>query len=229
MFASFSAAARPCCSAHITTGSTRPPWPRLPSQSRMRRNGSRALAGSGREVAGMTGHLGHWALLGWHQPAGIWDLAAGVGFDHGTRRRHLRRRVHRARRCGTSGTTKIERTPKAGLRPAGVAGAADAAASVAEASPDVPEWRVRPAARAWGPTAWSRQAFSPISGKDVGVSVGRTYDAARRLRGGAAGGCLAVSTATKIERIEVTWNPTTGCDRISPGCDHCYALTLAKR
>lgn len=27
----------------------------------------------------------------------------------------------------------------------------------------------------------------------------------------------------------VTWNPTTGCDRISAGCDHCYALTLAKR
>jgi protein gp37 len=27
----------------------------------------------------------------------------------------------------------------------------------------------------------------------------------------------------------VTWNPTTGCDRISPGCDHCYALTLARR
>ena len=26
-----------------------------------------------------------------------------------------------------------------------------------------------------------------------------------------------------------TWNPTTGCDRISPGCDACYALTMAKR
>ncbi|MDX2954563.1 DUF5131 family protein [Streptomyces caniscabiei] len=26
-----------------------------------------------------------------------------------------------------------------------------------------------------------------------------------------------------------TWNPTTGCDRISPGCDRCYALTMAKR
>ena len=26
-----------------------------------------------------------------------------------------------------------------------------------------------------------------------------------------------------------TWNPTTGCDRVSAGCDHCYALTLAKR
>jgi protein gp37 len=38
-----------------------------------------------------------------------------------------------------------------------------------------------------------------------------------------------VSTATRIEWTEVTWNPTAGCDRISPGCDHCYALTLAKR
>ena len=25
------------------------------------------------------------------------------------------------------------------------------------------------------------------------------------------------------------WNPTTGCDRVSPGCDHCYAMTMAKR
>jgi protein gp37 len=34
---------------------------------------------------------------------------------------------------------------------------------------------------------------------------------------------------TKIEWSEVVWNPTTGCDRISPGCDNCYALTMAKR
>lgn len=32
-----------------------------------------------------------------------------------------------------------------------------------------------------------------------------------------------------IEWTDVVWNPTTGCDRISPGCDHCYALTLANR
>jgi hypothetical protein len=38
-----------------------------------------------------------------------------------------------------------------------------------------------------------------------------------------------MSTATSIEWTETTWNPTTGCDRISPGCDHCYALTLAVR
>lgn len=34
---------------------------------------------------------------------------------------------------------------------------------------------------------------------------------------------------TGIEWTEVTWNPTTGCDRISHGCDNCYALTMAKR
>lgn len=32
-----------------------------------------------------------------------------------------------------------------------------------------------------------------------------------------------------IEWTDATWNPTTGCDRTSPGCDRCYALTLAKR
>jgi protein gp37 len=34
---------------------------------------------------------------------------------------------------------------------------------------------------------------------------------------------------TAIEWTDATWNPTTGCDRVSPGCDHCYALGMAKR
>jgi protein gp37 len=38
-----------------------------------------------------------------------------------------------------------------------------------------------------------------------------------------------MATPTGIEWTEVTWNPTTGCDRISAGCDNCYALALAKR
>jgi protein gp37 len=38
-----------------------------------------------------------------------------------------------------------------------------------------------------------------------------------------------MATRTAIEWTEVTWNPSTGCDRISAGCDNCYALTLAKR
>ncbi len=32
-----------------------------------------------------------------------------------------------------------------------------------------------------------------------------------------------------IEWTEATWNPVTGCDRVSAGCDHCYAMVLAKR
>ena len=34
---------------------------------------------------------------------------------------------------------------------------------------------------------------------------------------------------TSIEWTDYTWNPVTGCDRISKGCDHCYALTMARR
>jgi len=38
-----------------------------------------------------------------------------------------------------------------------------------------------------------------------------------------------MSDGSKIEWTQVTWNPTTGCDRISAGCDNCYALELARR
>ncbi len=32
-----------------------------------------------------------------------------------------------------------------------------------------------------------------------------------------------------IEWTDATWNPTTGCTRVSRGCDHCYAETLSRR
>lgn len=38
-----------------------------------------------------------------------------------------------------------------------------------------------------------------------------------------------MSDNSPIEWTDATWSPTTGCDRTSLGCDHCYALTLAKR
>lgn len=38
-----------------------------------------------------------------------------------------------------------------------------------------------------------------------------------------------MSDNSSIEWTDATWSPTTGCDRTSGGCDHCYALTLAKR
>jgi protein gp37 len=39
----------------------------------------------------------------------------------------------------------------------------------------------------------------------------------------------AMSGPSAIEWTEATWNPVTGCDRVSPGCAHCYALDLAAR
>ena len=38
-----------------------------------------------------------------------------------------------------------------------------------------------------------------------------------------------MSTQSKIEWTEMTWNPMTGCSKVSPGCKHCYAETMAKR
>ncbi|MTE13898.1 DUF5131 family protein [Nocardia aurantiaca] len=38
-----------------------------------------------------------------------------------------------------------------------------------------------------------------------------------------------MSDKSSIEWTEATWNPVTGCDRVSAGCDRCYAMVLAKR
>lgn len=38
-----------------------------------------------------------------------------------------------------------------------------------------------------------------------------------------------MSGKTKIEWTEQTWNPTTGCTKISPGCKNCYAEVMARR
>jgi protein gp37 len=38
-----------------------------------------------------------------------------------------------------------------------------------------------------------------------------------------------MSDKSAIEWTDSTWNPITGCTQVSPGCDHCYALTFAER
>jgi len=38
-----------------------------------------------------------------------------------------------------------------------------------------------------------------------------------------------MSTASRIEWTEATWNPIVGCTKISAGCKHCYAEAMAKR
>lgn len=38
-----------------------------------------------------------------------------------------------------------------------------------------------------------------------------------------------MSDNSSIEWTDATWNPVTGCTKVSPGCDHCYAETFAER
>jgi protein gp37 len=38
-----------------------------------------------------------------------------------------------------------------------------------------------------------------------------------------------MADGSSIEWTEATWNPVTGCSKVSPGCAHCYAETFAER
>lgn len=38
-----------------------------------------------------------------------------------------------------------------------------------------------------------------------------------------------MSDSSKIEWTEASWNPVSGCTKVSAGCDHCYAETFAER
>ena len=38
-----------------------------------------------------------------------------------------------------------------------------------------------------------------------------------------------MSSTSSIEWTDATWNPVTGCTKVSPGCAHCYAETFAER
>src|SRR5215218_7116496 len=38
-----------------------------------------------------------------------------------------------------------------------------------------------------------------------------------------------MGSQSHIEWTEATWNPLTGCTKVSPGCKHCYAERLSKR
>ena len=38
-----------------------------------------------------------------------------------------------------------------------------------------------------------------------------------------------MTNTSRIEWTERTWNPTTGCTKVSAGCTHCYAEVMARR
>jgi len=38
-----------------------------------------------------------------------------------------------------------------------------------------------------------------------------------------------MAETSTIEWTDATWNPVTGCSKVSPGCAHCYAERIAER
>src|SRR5665213_3002787 len=38
-----------------------------------------------------------------------------------------------------------------------------------------------------------------------------------------------MAATSAIEWTDATWNPVTGCTKVSPGCDNCYAERFAER
>src|SRR5579871_13791 len=38
-----------------------------------------------------------------------------------------------------------------------------------------------------------------------------------------------MTTNSRIEWTEQTWNPVVGCTKVSAGCKHCYAESMARR
>ena len=78
-------------------------------------------------------------------------------------------------------------------------------------------------------TTAHRPARTIVDGSGTEVIVIENGD--RLLWGNAIFTRRAATMGAKsaIEWTDATWNPVTGCDKISPGCSHCYAETFAER
>lgn len=63
------------------------------------------------------------------------------------------------------------------------------------------------------------------------ISVGRLYPAWKLapFSGHSSARVEEMADGSAIEWTESTWNPVTGCSKVSPGCAHCYAETFAER
>jgi protein gp37 len=65
-----------------------------------------------------------------------------------------------------------------------------------------------------------RDARSPLRMNSFSLDVGsRSCDSSNEMAANHSG----------IEWTEATWNPTSGCTKVSPGCDNCYAERITRR
>jgi protein gp37 len=78
----------------------------------------------------------------------------------------------------------------------------------------------------------STQPLRWSAGADARALVRRCtsrYEAIPERNLAPVGEDVRVSDNSAIEWTEATWNPVTGCHKVSPGCAHCYAETFAER
>src|SRR5438874_12917055 len=66
--------------------------------------------------------------------------------------------------------------------------------------------------------------------------MGKRWSASQRTESSKRGAPIGINAEvtdmgqnSSIEWTEMTWNPLTGCDKISPGCTNCYAERLSLR
>src|ERR1700693_6256354 len=62
------------------------------------------------------------------------------------------------------------------------------------------------------------------AGKRTARSAAATMSARQRFRG-----FPPMSENSAIEWTDTTWNPVTGCTKVSAGCDNCYAERFSER
>ena len=85
----------------------------------------------------------------------------------------------------------------------------------------------RPPGGCWTPCCRRVRAMSGATGermvRDEAYATGRMPQNGPATAGGGR------DLVTSIEWTDATWNPVTGCTKVSPGCAHCYAEGVAKR
>ena len=75
----------------------------------------------------------------------------------------------------------------------------------------------------------SKRANAERRREGLNATQGRFFTLVRNNKRKHVNKLDTMSSKSEIEWTDATWNPVRGCDKISPGCAHCYAQTFAER